>query len=317
MTATPAMAQDQCGDISIAEMNWASAGLAAWVDKIILEEGYGCNVTLVIGDTMPTFTSMNERNEPDMAPELWVNAVKEPLDAAVDEGRLIIAAQILEDGGVEGIWVPTWLAEQENLVTLNDALARPDLFPGADDPSKGAFHGCPSGWACQHIARNQYLGSGADEKGFDLIDPGSSAGLDGAIARAFSREDGWLGYYWAPTAVLGRYDMTRLDLEAEHDRTRWDQCMVQPDCADPEVTEWPVSDVFTLVTAEYAERAGDEMDYIETRKWSNDTVNEMLSWMTERQATNEDGAYEFLENYEELWTQWVPEEIAERVKAAL
>ena len=40
-----------CGDVSIAEMNWASAGVAAQVDKIILENGYGCNVTLVTGDT--------------------------------------------------------------------------------------------------------------------------------------------------------------------------------------------------------------------------------------------------------------------------
>ena len=28
-----------CGKVSIAEMNWASAGLMANVDKIILEEG--------------------------------------------------------------------------------------------------------------------------------------------------------------------------------------------------------------------------------------------------------------------------------------
>lgn len=52
----------ECGDISIAEMNWASAGVAAQVDKIILENGYGCKVSLVTGDTQPTFTSMNERD---------------------------------------------------------------------------------------------------------------------------------------------------------------------------------------------------------------------------------------------------------------
>ena len=53
-------------------MNWASAGVAAYVDKIILENGYGCNVTVVTGDTMPTFASMNEKGQPDMAPEFWV-----------------------------------------------------------------------------------------------------------------------------------------------------------------------------------------------------------------------------------------------------
>ncbi|MDZ7823618.1 MAG: glycine betaine ABC transporter substrate-binding protein [Ahrensia sp.] len=39
-----------CGDVSIAEMNWASAGVAAQVDKIILEKGYGCKVEMVVGD---------------------------------------------------------------------------------------------------------------------------------------------------------------------------------------------------------------------------------------------------------------------------
>ena len=72
----------------MAEMNWASAELMAHVDKIILEEGYGCDVELVAGATMPTFTSMNEKGEPDVAAEQWANAVRDPLKKAVDEGRL-------------------------------------------------------------------------------------------------------------------------------------------------------------------------------------------------------------------------------------
>lgn len=312
-----ASAQDACGEISISEMNWASAGLAAWVDKIILEEGYDCNVSLVAGDTMPTFASMNEKAVPDMAPEMWVNAVKEPLDAAVAEGTLVLAAQILTDGGVEGIWMPRELAEREGITTLAQALERPELFPGAEDEAKGAFFGCPAGWACQHIARNQFLGAKADEKGFALVDPGSAAALDGTISRAFERGEGWLGYYWAPTAILGRYDMLRLDLEAEFDRERWDTCIVQPDCVNPQVTEWPRSDVFTIVTKEFATKAGVAMEYVQNRKWDNDTVNGMLNWMSSSQATSEDGAYEFLEKHEDVWTKWVPEEVAEKVKAAL
>ena len=50
-----------CGKLVIAEQNWASAELMANVDKIILEEGYGCEVELIPGATMPTFTSMNDK----------------------------------------------------------------------------------------------------------------------------------------------------------------------------------------------------------------------------------------------------------------
>ena len=76
-----------CGKVRIANMNWASAQLMAEVNKIILAEGYGCDVELVPGDTMPTFTSLNGKSGPGVAPELWINAVRDPLEIAMDERR--------------------------------------------------------------------------------------------------------------------------------------------------------------------------------------------------------------------------------------
>ena len=48
-----------CGSMTMADMNWPSATLMANVDKIILEEGYGCEIELVTGATTATFASMN------------------------------------------------------------------------------------------------------------------------------------------------------------------------------------------------------------------------------------------------------------------
>ncbi|GIR66007.1 MAG: hypothetical protein CM15mP70_11140 [Pelagibacteraceae bacterium] len=50
-------------------MNWASAEMFAHVDKLILENAYGCDVELVHGDTMPTATSMMEKRASQML--LW------------------------------------------------------------------------------------------------------------------------------------------------------------------------------------------------------------------------------------------------------
>ena len=74
---------DSCGDITIAEMDWASAELIANIDKVILEEGYGCSVELIPGATMTTFASMDTKGMPDIAPELWANAVQTPLGQGV------------------------------------------------------------------------------------------------------------------------------------------------------------------------------------------------------------------------------------------
>lgn len=305
-----------CGDVTIAEMNWASAGVAAQVDKIILERGYGCDVQTVTGDTMPTFTSMNEKGQPDIAPELWVNAVRTPLDAAAAEGSLIIAAEILSEGGLEGWWIPKYLSEKHGITTVEQAIAKPELFPGAEDDSKGAIFNCPSGWNCQLSTGNLYNAHGMEAKGWELVDSGSAAGLDGSIAKAFAREEGWIGYYWAPTAVLGKYEMVRLDREVPHDKAEWDSCTAVADCESPKVNSWPKSEVFTVVTKEFAETNAVAMDYIKTRQWDNATVGKVLAWMADEQGTNEDGAEYFIENFEDLWSTWVSAEVAAKIKGS-
>ncbi|MEO0498523.1 MAG: ABC transporter substrate-binding protein [Pseudomonadota bacterium] len=312
--AGSANAMGECGDVTIAEMNWASAGVAAQVDKLILEKGYGCSVETVTGDTMPTFTSMNSKGEPDIAPELWVNAVRTPLDKAAEEGSLVIAAEILSEGGLEGWWIPRYIADEHNITTVEQALAKPELFPGAEDSSKGALFNCPSGWNCQLSTGNLYRAHGAEDKGWELVDSGSAAGLDGSIAKAFAREEGWIGYYWAPTAILGKFDMVRLDREVPHDKAQWDACTAVADCEDPQINAWAKSEVFTVVTKEFAEENAIAMDYIKTRQWDNATVGKVLAWMTDEQGTNEDGAEYFIENFEDVWTQWVSPEVAEKIK---
>ena len=318
LMAGAAMAQDSCGRVSIAEMNWASAGVAAWVDKIILEEAYGCTVDLVTGDTMPTFTSMNEKGEPDIAPELWINAVKDPLNAAVAEGRLIEAARILTDGGVEGWWIPKYIADAHpDIKTVPDALARPDLFPAPEHPDRGGVMNCPAGWNCQITTANLFNAVGAADKGFDLVDSGSAAGLDGSIANAYERKQGWLGYYWAPTAILGKYDMVKLPFGTELDMAEFNRCTAVPDCEDPKVTEYPVAEVFTVVTRNVAENNAVVMDYLGKRAWSNDVVNAILAWMDANQGTNEDAAWYFFETYPDIWKAWLDEAAAAKVQGAL
>jgi glycine betaine/proline transport system substrate-binding protein len=308
----------ECGTITVANMNWQSAEVLAHIDNIILSEGYGCDVELVPGDTMPTFTSMNEKSQPDVAPELWVNSLRIPLDEAIAEGRLIVAAEALADGGVEGWWIPQYIADAHpDIKTIEDALARPDIFPAPEDASKGAVHNCPSGWNCQIITENLFKAYGADGKGFVLVDTGSAAGLDGSIAKAYERGQGWLGYYWAPTSVLGRYQMVKLDEGVEHDKAHWETCTGIEGCVDPKPNAWRKSDVFTVVTKNFADSASVAMDYISTRKWDNTTVNTLLAWMSENQATGEEGAEYFLKNSPDVWTPWVSSDTADKVRHAL
>ena len=120
-------------------MNWASAEVLAWIDKIILTEGYGCNAELLPGDTTPTLTSMMEKGEPDVAPEAWINASRVLMDKAVKEGRLHYASEALPDGGVEGWWIPKYVADAHpDIKSVPDALKHPELFPDPENSERGA-----------------------------------------------------------------------------------------------------------------------------------------------------------------------------------
>ena len=111
-TSFSGIANAECGKLVIAEQNWASAELMANVDKIILEKGYGCEVELIPGATMPTFTSMEEKGEPDMKPDSWANAVYTPLKKAVSEKRLIIGNKAPITGLGEGWWITPGTVEK-------------------------------------------------------------------------------------------------------------------------------------------------------------------------------------------------------------
>ena len=310
-----------CGDVKIADMNWASASMMANVDKIILEEGFGCNVEIVPGDTMPTFASMNEKGEPHLAPEMWTNAYAVALGAALDEGRLVVASAAPMEGLGEGWFLlPHTREKHPELKTVADVLARPDLFPHPEDPSKGGFMGCPAGWNCQLTNINQYRAWEMEKKGWLLIDPGTSAGLDAAIAKAADRGENWFGYYWSPTSIIGKYGLTQVDWGIPFaGADNWDGCMALPEqeCDDPKPSAWTKSAVSSIATAEFLTSNKTVADYLDKRVYPGPVMNGMLYWATENQATGEDSAIEFLIQHEDVWTSWVSDDVAAKIKGAL
>lgn len=318
LTALPTLAFAECGRVTLASMNWQSAEVLAEIDRVILSSGYGCDVEVVPGDTMPTLTSMMEKGRPDVAPEAWINAVRRPLDEAVKAGRLHYAARSLSDGGIEGWWIPKYVADANPAIkTIDDALNRPDLFPSTEDKSKGAVHNCPSGWNCQLTTGNAFKAWEAEKKGFVLLDTGSAAGLDGSIAKAYERKQGWLGYYWAPTSILGKYEMVKLDAGVPHNKEAFETCNAKAECASPTRTDWARSEVFTVITDRFKKAGGPAVDYLNKRSWGNATVNQLLAWMSSNQATGSDGARHFLKTQPDVWAGWVSPDVAAKVKASL
>jgi len=306
-----------CGKITIADMNWASASLMAHVDKAILT-AMGCEVELVAGSTMPTFTSMNETGDPDVAPEVWANAFQDLVDSAVGAGRLHIGNAAPMSGLGEGWWVlPHTLDQHPELTTAEAILARPDLFPDKEDPSRGAFHGCPAGWGCQLANQALYDGFGMDALGWNLIDPGSAAGLDGSIAKHSEQGEHWFGYYWNPTSIIGKYDMRAVDMGSWAGADNWDGCVALGN-AGCEASSWTASRVNTLLSDNmYYNGPTGAMAYFEARTYPGTVMNAMLVWMEDTGGTGADAATEFLSSQGDTWKAWVSADVAASVEASL
>ena len=317
-----ASANAACKDIKIATMTWASAQLMAQVDKLVLEKGFGCNVEIIQADTVPAFTGMNEKGSPDLVPELWANSFINPLNKAVKEGRL----HVLNKGPITGLgeawWVtPAFRKKHPEIKTVQDLLKRPDLFPHPEDKSKGAFVTCPAGWACQLSNANLFRAFDMEKKGWKMVDPGSAAGLDGTIAKASERGQNWVGYYWAPTAIIGKYKLVKLDWGVPFaGQDNWDNCIVKPekDCANPKPTAWITPAVNTVITDKFKKSADtNAIKYLEKRTYPGDIMNGMLVYMNENQAEGSDAAIEFIQKHESVWKNWVPANVATKIKKSL
>jgi len=308
-----------CGTVTIASMNWQSAEVLSALDKLILNEGYGCSADIIVGDTVPTITSMAEKGQPDIAPEAWIDLLPDVVKKGTEEGRIIQVGSPLPDGGEQGWWIPQYFADAHpEIKTIPDLLKHPELFPSAEDPSKGAILNGPQGWGGTVVTSQLFKAYEGEKAGFTLVDTGSAAGLDGSIAKAYEREQPVAAYYWAPTALLGKYPMVKLESGVENDAAEWKRCNTVAECPDPKPNAWPIDTIVTLVAKPFSERVGpDVMDYLKKRSWSNPTVNKLMAWMTDNQASGEDGAKYFLKENPDVWKAWVSADAAAKIEAAL
>jgi glycine betaine/proline transport system substrate-binding protein len=302
--------------IDIAEMTWPSAAALAHIHAVILEKGYGCSVALVTGDTVPTSSSMLSRGTPAIAPELWTSTIEEPWAKGVAEGTVVRLADAITDGTVEGWFIPRYVQKAHpELTTAAAVIAHPELFPDPEDNSQGRLYSCPPGWACEK-STSALFAAFAMEDTWNLFSPGSGGALDASIARAFTREQPILFYYWGPTAILGKYDAVQLDLGPV--RPDVYACNTDSACGEPAgVTAYPLSPAIVGAAAWVKTDAPVVADYFSKVGLTNAQISALLVYGDENKADAAETAANFLKTNAEVWSKWVPADVAAKVKASL
>ncbi|MFD2738797.1 ABC transporter substrate-binding protein [Sulfitobacter aestuarii] len=304
-----ASAAEQCGEVSITEMNWASSAIVTAVSSFLMEQGYGCDVTVVPSDTTPAVTSLAENGEPDIVTELWTNSVGDVYKKLKADGAIVELTSVLDPGGVEGWWLPTYLVEEHpELKTIEGVLANPELVGGM-------FNNCPDGWGCRVASDNLIRAFDVESHGIEIFNHGSGETLATSMASAYESKEPWFGYYWGPTTPLGKYDMTSIDL-GEYDKEAH-LANQNANTPDPKPSAFPSAPVLTVVTKEFQQEQPEIAKLMSNVTFKTDTMSQILAWQDENNATNEEAAVYFLANNKDVWADWLSDEAREKLSNLL
>ncbi|MDI9244170.1 ABC transporter substrate-binding protein [Marinobacter sp. CHS3-4] len=307
--SVPSLASAECGEVSITEMSWTSASVVTSVAKFLMEQGYGCDVTVVPSDTVPAVTSVAENGEPDIVTELWLNSAGEAYLKLEEQGKIERVADVFEPGGVEGWWIPTYLAEEHpELKTIEGIMANPELVDSQ-------FNNCPSGWGCRVVSDNLIRALDLEESGIEVFNHGSGETLTTSMASAVESNEPWFGYYWGPTVPLGKYDMTKVDLgEYKPEVHTKNQ---SPDAENPQVSDFPAATILTAVTTNFSDREPDVAEMLGNMSFKTSTMSGLLAWKDENDASAEETAVYFLSNNTDEWGAWINDAARNNLSAVL
>ena len=298
-----------CGKVSITEMNWASSQIITEVSKFLMEQGYGCKVEKVPSATTTSVASLAENGEPDIVTELWLNSTGDVYKKLEAEGKVERLTEVLAPGGVEGWWVPAYITEKHpQIKTVKDVMANPKLV-GAQ------FNNCPDGWGCRIVNDNLIKALDLQGAGIKVFNHGSGETLTTSIASAYEDKKPWFGYYWAPTAVLGKYKMTKLEIGDIDQKIH--SANQNKDNANPGVSDFPPAPVLTVVTSDFKKREPEIAKLMSSISFDVGVMNALLAWKKDKGASAEEAAVRFLTNEKDTWSKWVNDKARAKLSALL
>ncbi len=279
------------------------------VAKFLLEQGYGCTVSLVNSDTIPAITSVSENGEPDVVTNLWLNSAGEAYTRLEEGGTMERLASVLDPGGIEGWWIPTALAEEHpELTTIEGVLENPELVGGR-------FNNCPDGWGCRVVSDNLARALDLEGHGIEVFNHGSGETLATSLGAAATDGEPWFGYYWGPTVPMGKYDMTRVSL-GDYDETAF-AALQNADTPEPQVSDFPSAPILTSVTTGFAKENPEVTEFFRNMQFKTDTMSGLLAWQDENTASAEETAVHFLTSYPDVWSGWINDSARENLSDLL
>ncbi len=283
--------------IVFGDVSWDSVQVHNRIMGFIIENGLeGYTADFIPGDTLPILNGLMQ-GDIDVDMESWHSNFQEVYDKGIAENKFVDLGHNMPDAP-QGWWIPRYVVEgpdavAPNLKSVTDLPQYAHLFKDPEDPSKGLIYGGVAGWSQMMISEQIFADNNLEDT-YNLGIAGSNAALAGTMVGAYKKHEPWVGYYWAPTAILGRLDMIRLP------GSEYDPALVN-----------------ILVNTALLNTAPDVVEILRAYSTTVDQNNEFLAKMDADSLTAEEAAIWFLNENSDVWTKWVSADVAKKVQAAL
>lgn len=312
LTPVSAFAQDTSKEIVFADAGWDSIKFHNAVAGYIAKELYGYTWREVPGSTTVLHEGLLS-GQIEVHMEMWSDNLA-TYNKDLEEGKFKELGTNFNDN-YQGLYVPRYVIEGDkergiepvapDLKYVWDLKKYPDVFPDSEKDDMGRMYGAIPGWEVDTILHNKYLHYGLDDN-FIYFRPGSDSSLASAITGAYEKGEPIVAYYWEPTWLMGKYDMVLLQDEPYDPLTYKDG-----------KTELPAVNVTVGMSNEFYENNPEMVKFLSKYKTSSALTSEALAYMMDSGATYEETAKWFLQEHDELLTQWLNEKDANIIRESI
>ncbi|SDR28387.1 ABC transporter substrate-binding protein [Pseudovibrio sp. Tun.PSC04-5.I4] len=307
--------------IVFAGLDWDSNAFHTSVAQFIAEKGYGCETDVIPGSTIPLMNGMG-RGDIDVTMEIWPDNVTEALAEGLAKKQYVDLGVNFPDA-TQAWFIPKYLVEGDDapakgLKSVSDLPKYKDVFSDPEEPEKGRFYNCIAGWGCEVVNSKKLHAYGLLDT-YVNFRPGTGSALAAVIESNIRRKKPIVFYYWGPTWVMGKIadDLIQLE-EPAYNKEIWDKMAAEDDPSKvTEAVAYPLSAAYVYASTEFYNAAPMFVEFLKSYETTAKDVSNALAFMQDTDGTTDDAAVEFLKTNEEIWTNWVPADVAERVKAAL
>jgi glycine betaine/proline transport system substrate-binding protein len=307
--------------VKFAGLNWESGSVLTEVMRTVMEKGYGCKTDTIPGNTVAMEVALS-KNDIQVLAEEWIGR-SDAWNEAAKAGKVIPLGNVIV-GASEGWYVPEYVVKGDAgrgikpmapaLKSVADLPKYKTLFKDAEEPSKGRFLNCPTGWTCEGV-NSQKL------KAYKLTDsyvnfrPGTGPALDATISSEYQRGKPLLFYYWAPTALMGKYKFVKLQEPAFNDACF--KTLADKDHPDPCGSAAPEAVIQAGVSNTFKDADPVLSAFLSKFNIPLDLLNRTLADMPDKKIEAQQVAQIFLKQHPEVWKKWVPADVAAKISASL